>query len=113
MNSYINGQVKAYGGGQKCWNNLGSCRKQCKDGEVIQKMCKTHRVCCVPPNRVKVQLSTSPTPLYDLATGVIDIILTLKPYVTSFKVNTEEEEDEETDLTLGTQISVPEVHRST
>lgn len=38
----------AYGGEKKCLNGLGSCRKNCKDGEMFWDTCKYRRVCCIP-----------------------------------------------------------------
>nr|XP_048301599.1 beta-defensin 118 [Myodes glareolus] len=43
--------IPAYGGEKKCLNGLGSCRKNCKDGEMFWDTCKYRRVCCIPDTR--------------------------------------------------------------
>ncbi|XP_004442572.1 PREDICTED: beta-defensin 118 [Ceratotherium simum simum] len=39
--------IPAYGGGKKCWNNQGHCRKNCKADEAVKSACKNHQACCV------------------------------------------------------------------
>ncbi|XP_062945354.1 defensin beta 118 [Cynocephalus volans] len=110
--------IPAFSGENKCWNKLGHCRKRCKDEEVIREVCKNHRFCCVrnhpvwvPTDKVPKQApETTSESAYDLSTGIIDVIMTIEPSVTYFEVSTENEPSEEPGL--GTQITLPKVHRS-
>ncbi|XP_003802676.1 beta-defensin 118 [Otolemur garnettii] len=70
--------IPDYGGGKKCWNKAGNCRKKCEDGEVIKEMCNSRRICCIPGNKSQWQVpKTTPTPSYDSTSILFDVILTI------------------------------------
>uniref|UniRef100_A0A8C6QH24 Defensin beta 21 n=1 Tax=Nannospalax galili TaxID=1026970 RepID=A0A8C6QH24_NANGA len=73
--------IPAYSGEKKCLNRSGHCRKNCKDGKVIQEACKNHRICCVPDTKGYSQEASNnqvtksvPTIVYDLSSDFMDML---------------------------------------
>ncbi|XP_008254389.1 defensin beta 118 [Oryctolagus cuniculus] len=94
--------IPAYGGGKKCWNKSGRCRKHCKDGEVAQEICKNHRTCCVPGNKdyeqeafhERVTKTSSPNRFAASSDFVNFIAMDLIPTTDYLDVDNMNEEDE-------------------
>nr|XP_035977766.1 LOW QUALITY PROTEIN: beta-defensin 118 [Halichoerus grypus] len=90
--------IPAYGGEKKCWHKSGYCRKTCRVDKVIKTVCQHYQVCCVPNQKVPI---TSPTPILNFQTNIIDILVTSLT-TPSFEISTENKEDEKSDSELET-----------
>uniref|UniRef100_A0A452SZH3 Beta-defensin n=1 Tax=Ursus maritimus TaxID=29073 RepID=A0A452SZH3_URSMA len=89
--------IKIFCGGQKsCWIIKGHCRKNCKSGEQVKN--QHYQVCCVPDQKVPI---TSPTPIPNFQTDIIDIPVTSLT-TPSFEISTDNKEDEKSDSKLET-----------
>ncbi|XP_005384979.1 PREDICTED: beta-defensin 118 [Chinchilla lanigera] len=85
--------IPAYSGEKKCQNKLGTCRKQCKEGEAVKEVCTNHRICCISARKIRIPEpsdeplpKTTTTAWYDLPTGAMDVILTI-PATNYFEEN--------------------------
>ncbi|KAF5917910.1 hypothetical protein HPG69_010063 [Diceros bicornis minor] len=94
--------LNTYGGGKKCWNNQGHCRKNCKADEVVKSACKNHQACCVSVKDGHRQVAANKkipitTPSYDVKSNIIDVLITISPTTTNFDLIVTNKEEENSD----------------
>ncbi|EFB14915.1 hypothetical protein PANDA_006790, partial [Ailuropoda melanoleuca] len=79
-------------GGGKCWHKTGYCSNPAELTK-IKTVSQHYQVCCVPDRKVPI---TSPTPIPNFQTVIIDILVTSLT-IPSFEISTENKEDEKSD----------------